>query len=95
MIGANSVIMDSDAHSLDADLRLSTEKVNGVDINVAKAKKSPIIIEDNVLIGTNVIILKGVTIGRNSVIGAGSVVSKSIPADTIAAGNPCKIIKQI
>ena len=44
---------------------------------------------------SNVTILKGVTIGARSVIGSGSVVTKSIPADCIAAGNPCKIIRYI
>jgi len=43
----------------------------------------------------NTIVLKGVTIGENSVIGAGSVVTKDIPANVIAAGNPCKVIKEI
>lgn len=57
------------------------------------AKK--VIIEDNVWIGGNVIILPGVTIGENSIIGAGSVINKSIPKNVIAAGNPCKIIKEI
>ncbi|WP_294466517.1 sugar O-acetyltransferase [uncultured Anaerofustis sp.] len=57
------------------------------------AKK--VIIEDNVWIGGNVIILPGVTIGENSIIGAGSVINKSIPQNVIAAGNPCKIIKEI
>lgn len=50
-------------------------------------------IEDDVLIGTRCIIFKGVTIGARSVIGSGSVVTKSMPSDCIAAGNPCKVIK--
>ena len=57
------------------------------------AKK--VILEDNVWIGGNVIILPGVTIGENSIIGAGSVINKSIPKNVVAAGNPCKIIKEI
>lgn len=52
-------------------------------------------IEDNVWIGGGVIILPGVTIGENSVIGAGSIVTKSIPANSVAVGNPCRIIKSI
>ncbi|WP_302048069.1 sugar O-acetyltransferase [Megamonas funiformis] len=55
----------------------------------------PVTIEDNVWIGGGVIILPGVTIGKNSVIGAGSVVNKSIPPNSLAVGNPCKIIRKI
>jgi acetyltransferase-like isoleucine patch superfamily enzyme len=51
-------------------------------------------IQSGVWIGGNCIILPGVTIGENSVIGAGSVVSKSIPANVIAVGNPCRVIRQ-
>ena len=50
---------------------------------------------DDVWIGARCIILKGVTIGERSVIGAGSVVVSDIPADCIAAGNPCKVIRSI
>lgn len=59
-----------------------------------KTKPAPVFIKDNVWIGMNVIILKGVTIGENTVIGAGSIVTKDIPANVVAAGNPCKVIKQ-
>lgn len=55
----------------------------------------PITIEDNVWIGGSVSIVGGVTIGRGSIIGAGSVVTKDIPEGVIAAGNPCKIIREI
>lgn len=55
----------------------------------------PITIGDNVWIGGNAVILPGVTIGNNVVIGAGSVVSKDIPDNMIAAGNPCRIIREI
>lgn len=54
-----------------------------------------IIIEDSVWIGAGVTILSGVTIGENSVIGAGSVVSKDIPDNVIAVGNPCKVLRKI
>lgn len=53
------------------------------------------IIEDNCWIGGAVTICPGVTIGENSVIGAGSVVTKSIPPNSVAAGNPCKVIREI
>jgi maltose O-acetyltransferase len=52
-------------------------------------------IEDGVWLGGNVIVLPGVTIGARSTIGAGSVVTKSIPPDVFAAGNPCRVIKQL
>lgn len=55
----------------------------------------PVVIEDNVWIGGGVVILPGVTIGKNSVIGAGSVVTKSIPENCVAVGNPCKVIHKL
>lgn len=55
----------------------------------------PVTIGDNVWIGGQVSILPGVTIGENTVIGAGSVVTKAIPANVLAAGNPCRIIRNI
>lgn len=55
----------------------------------------PIVIEDNVWIGAGVHIMGGVTIGKNSVIGAGSVITKNIPENVIAAGVPCKVIREI
>lgn len=56
---------------------------------------SPITIEDNVWIGGNVVLNPGVTVGRNSVVGSGSVVTKDIPANVVAAGNPCRVIREI
>ena len=55
----------------------------------------PVTIGDNVWIGGNTVILPGVTIGDNAVIGSGSVVTKDIPANMIAAGNPCRVIREI
>ena len=55
----------------------------------------PIIIGDNVWIGGNVVINPGVSIGGNSVIGSGSVVTKDIPNNVIAIGNPCKVLRVI
>lgn len=55
---------------------------------------NPVTIEDNAWIGCRTIILKGVTIGQGAIIGAGSVVTKSIPPQTLAAGNPAKPIKK-
>ncbi|MDD9157603.1 sugar O-acetyltransferase [Aliivibrio sp. S4TY2] len=59
------------------------------------ASANPIKIGDNVWIGANAVILDGVTIGDRSVIGAGSVVTKDIPSDCVAVGNPCRVIKTI
>jgi acetyltransferase-like isoleucine patch superfamily enzyme len=75
---------------------------HGFDLAVLREKygellcsSGKIIIEDNVFIGTNAIVLKGVTIGTNSIIGAGSVVTHDIPPNSVAAGNPCKVIMSI
>ncbi len=55
----------------------------------------PITVGNNVWLGGNVVVLPGVTIGDNSIIGAGSVVTKDIPANVIAIGNPCKVIRPV
>ena len=55
----------------------------------------PVTIGSNVWIGGNTVICPGVTIGDNTVIGAGSVVTKDIPANVVAAGNPCRVIRPI
>jgi len=54
----------------------------------------PVQIGDNVWIGAKAGILPGVTIGENVIIGAGSVVTKNIPSDSVAAGNPCRVIRK-
>lgn len=55
----------------------------------------PVVIGDNCWLGANVVVCPGVTIGANCVIGAGSVVVKDIPADSVAAGNPCRVLRPI
>ena len=55
----------------------------------------PIEVGNNVWIGGNVVVLPGVTIGDNVVIGAGSIVTKDIPSNSVAVGNPCKVIKEL
>ena len=68
------------------------------DINIIPKERflfsKPVIIDRNVWIGENVSILSGVEIGENSIIGAGSVVTKNIPKNTIAVGNPARVIKK-
>ena len=58
-------------------------------------KTKPIILEDNVWIGDSAIICKGVTIGANSIIGAGAVVTKNVPANSVYAGNPARLVKKL
>ena len=55
----------------------------------------PIRIEDNAWLGGGVIVLPGVSIGRNAVVGAGAVVPRSVPANTVVAGNPARVIREI
>ena len=88
MIGANCKILDSDLHPIDPSDRLKTDYAGFV-------KTAPIIIGKNCFIGCNSLILKGVSIGDNSVIGAGSVVTKNIPANVIAAGNPARVVRKL
>ena len=88
-IGANTIIMDSDAHSLNYLDRRDLAS------DLLAKKNKPIVIDDDVLVGANCIILKGVHIGKQSVIGAGSVVTGNIPSNCIAAGNPAKVIKYL
>ncbi|HBO38687.1 MAG TPA: hypothetical protein DD638_08465, partial [Pasteurellaceae bacterium] len=63
--------------------------------NTAYEYGIPVEIGNNVWIGGNVVILGGVTIGDNVVVGAGSVVTKNIPANSLAVGNPCKVLREI
>ena len=88
VIGGNTVIYDTDFHSLDVNLRNSPEQ----DRN--NARWAPVVIGDNVFIGAHSTILKGVTIGDNSIIGACSVVSKDIPSNEIWAGNPAVFVRK-
>lgn len=66
-----------------------------VERNTRDEWAKPVYIGNNVWIGGSVTILPGVTIGDNVTIGAGSVVTKDIPSNSVAVGNPCKVIKQI
>lgn len=95
-IGGDCIIIDTDAHSLDFRIR-NSNKVNekGQQIDSILAKSAPIFIEEDVMIGTRCVILKGVRIGARSIIGSGSIVTKDIPCDCIAGGNPCRVIKYI
>jgi acetyltransferase-like isoleucine patch superfamily enzyme len=81
-------VIDNNSHSLDFEDRRRHAPLEPQHV-------APVIIEDDVWIGTNCIVLKGVTIGRGAVIAAGAVVTRSVPAFTVAAGNPARVVKQI
>jgi acetyltransferase-like isoleucine patch superfamily enzyme len=84
LIGANATVVDTDFHPLGWQER--RRDVNG-------GEHRAVIIEDDVFIGMNSLILKGVRIGRGSVVGAGSVVTKDVPSDVVAAGNPAQVVR--
>lgn len=88
MFGANVTIADTDFHAIKPDKR----RFNNNQDDIAF---SPVIIGDNVFIGTGAIVLKGVAIGNNTVIGGSSVVIKSIAENLIAAGNPARTIRAL
>ncbi len=88
-VGANVRIFDHDYHALNPDLRRSKE-TDGKNV-----KSVPVLIGDDVFIGTNAIILRGTRIGARSIIGAGSVVGGlDIPPDSLVVGNPAKIVSK-
>jgi len=97
LISHNCNIFDNDTHPLDPKMRhehfkniIETGQPKEVDL-----KEESVLIEDDVLVGANVTILKGVKIGQGAIVGAGSVVTKDVPAHTIVAGNPAKVIKML
>lgn len=81
---APNVVLAGGTHPIHPELRKKQVQYN-----------LPVKIEDNVWLGAGVIVLPGVTIGENSVIGAGSVVTKDIPKNVIALGNPCRVLREI
>lgn len=88
IIGSGCLITDTDSHPILAAERNLPDWPK-------YTKSKPIVIGKNVFIGARSIVLKGVTIGDGAVVGAGSVVTKDVPANTIVAGNPAKVIKTI
>lgn len=88
-IGGNTVIYDTDFHSLDPLERRKRPE------DRTKTATRPVIIGDDVFIGAHTIILKGVEIGNKAIVGAGSVVAKSIPAGEIWAGNPARLLRSV
>jgi len=93
MIASNVQIYTA-THPVETYERLVEDWKETDEIPYFRTYALPVKIEDNVWIGGGVIILPGVTIGKNSVIGAGSVVTRSIPENSVAFGNPCKVIRK-
>jgi len=83
-LGDHTCVFDSDFHAVDPTERASTAGLS-----------APVILEDQVWLGSRVCVLKGVTIGRGTVVGAMSVVTKSLPPYCIAAGNPARVIRML
>lgn len=83
MLGPN-VVLATAGHPIDPELR-----GRGLQYNL------PVRIGRNCWLGTGVIVMPGVTIGDNTVIGAGSIVTKDIPANVVAVGNPCRILRPV
>ena len=83
MFGPNVVIATA-GHPIDPELRSK-----GLQYNL------PVHIGKNCWLGAGVIVMPGVTIGDNTVIGAGSIVTKDIPANVVAVGNPCRVLRQV
>lgn len=88
IIGSGCLITDTDSHPILAAERNLPDWPK-------YTKSKPIVIGKNVFLGARSIVLKGVTIGDGAVVGAGSVVTKDVPANTIVAGNPARVIKTI
>ncbi len=83
LIGPNVTIATA-GHPIEPELRQQAAQFN-----------VPVRIGNNVWIGANSVVLPGVTIGDNSVIGAGTIVTRDIPANVVAVGNPCRVMREI
>lgn len=80
-------------HPTNAADRFGQPNADG-SFSFCKTQSAPVIIGNNVWIGGGAILLPGVTIGDNVVIGAGSVVTKDIPSNSVALGNPCRVVRE-
>lgn len=97
LISFDCLITDNNSHSLNHLERRhdlpSTLKGNDKDWTCVVTRQT--IIENDVWIGAKSIILKGIVIGERSIVAAGSIVTKSVPPDSIVAGNPAKLVRRI
>ena len=87
-IGANTMIA-AGVYLTDADWHDIYDRTRVI------GRHGDIVLEDNVWIGDGTIVCKGVTVGANSIVGAGSVVTRHIPANVIAAGNPARVVRPL
>lgn len=87
LLGADVMITDTDFHQLSATGRRHASETN------ARAKS--VLISNDVFVGARTIILPGVTIGEGAVVGAGSVVTRDVPAHSVCAGNPARVIRAL
>lgn len=99
-IGSNVLIapcvhLTTATHPVELSERLTPGFKAGSGGYFCRTRALPITIGDGCWIGANAVVLPGVSIGRGTVIGAGSVVTKDIPANVVAAGNPCRVIREI
>jgi len=88
LTGANVVILDTDFHPYEPENRRYA-KPDWASIS------SPVVIGDDVFIGTRAVIQKGVSIGHGSIVAANSVVTKNVPPMTVVGGNPATVLKQL
>lgn len=91
LLGAGVLITDSDHHFVDLG-DVGTRRRAGMP---PSDERHAVVIEDDVFIGARTVILKGVRIGRGAVIGAGSVVTADVPGRVVAAGNPCRVLREL
>lgn len=88
LLASGVQLSDYDGHPIDAERRRAGDPTPPESIR-------PIVIGNDVWIGTNVLILKGVEVGDRSIIGAGAVVTRNVPPDVVVAGNPARVVKQL
>ncbi len=92
---APGVQINTATHPVELAERLNPAWEPGSSAYFWRTRALPVVIEDGCWIGAGCILLGGVTVGRGSVIGAGSVVTRDVPADCVAAGAPCRVIRRI
>jgi acetyltransferase-like isoleucine patch superfamily enzyme len=96
IFGRDVHISDTNEHPVDPEIRREQTRsylLTGNPPDRYAAASAPVRIGDGVWIGERAIILKGVTVGHNFVVAAGSVVTKDVPARTVVAGNPARVVK--